>query len=304
MSDTQTAAILDLLGKKSTVAVRIGRYVGAQDGQALIDMGDQRFPAAFKSAGFVPQINEPVWVETVDGQMFMTGPTAAKPGVGVVTTVSDPLVTVMTDFGSVIMPYAGVTPASGATVGISWSTYPWCSVLSVSTEQEEAPGAPGSGVQTQSAEFRPIDAGSTDRGSARYWTGRVLASSSTYGAWFYGTQIKDTIPASASLDMGADGATPQLQIYVSWAVRRYGPPRWVLHNLATKSGVLGVSAYTEWDPTRGAGWFTPPDPVGWFNALKGGGAWWGIGFNQGGYEEAKSLVEDGQSGALRIKWKA
>lgn len=296
------AAVLAQLAKKSTVVPRVGRYVGTQDGQALVDMGDQRFPAAFLT-GMVPQINEPVHVWSIDGAMFLVGPTTPKPGIGVIQSISGSQAVVQTDFGNFSMPVApsSGTPTSGDTVGISWSSQPWCTLLVDVPDAPEPPPAPGGGGGVQSAEFRAIDAGSTDRGSARWWTGRPMASSSTYGAWFYGGQIKDTIPASATL--AYDHGQPQLQIFVSWAVRRYGPPRWVLHNQAFKGALPSVSSYTEWDPTRGAGWFTPPNAQDWFDGLKAGGSWWGVGFNQGGWEEAKNLAEDGMSGALRIKWR-
>lgn len=295
MADEQTEAILDQLRRKSTVTARIGRYVGAVDGQALIDISDQRFTAGWKTAGYVPAINESVWVESIDGRLFMTGPTTPKPGFGVVATVSGQLVTVTTDFGSFTMPYAGTLPASGDPVGITWGETPWCTKLSKNPEQPDAPGSPETGSQVLALTFRAVDAGSTDRHQSRWWSSRPMASESTYGAWFYGTQIKDTIPAGAEF--------VSLEIYVSWAVRRFGPPRWVLHDLAYKSGLPNVSAYVEWDPTHGSGWFTPPDAAGWFDALKSGGDWWGIGFNQGGWEEARNLVEDADSGALRIKWR-
>lgn len=299
MSDPEVDALLAELRKRSKVSVRLGKFVGVDSGFALVDMGDERFPVAFKSGGYLPEANEPVWVESVDGVMYMTGPTVGKPSSGVVSTVSSTLVVVTTDIGDFSMPFAGEEPSSGDTVGISWGApHPWCVKLSTSPEPSEPPPPPSSsGEVVLSKVFRASEAGSTDRGSARYWTNRVLASNSTYGVWTYGDVIKDTIPASAQF--------VSLEVYVSWAVRRTSAaPRWVLHNLRTRNAVPSVSGYTEWDPSRSGGdFYTPPDAEGWFNALKSGGSFWGIGLNQGGYEEAKSLVEDGQSGALRIKWK-
>lgn len=298
MTDEQTEAVLAQMTKKSRVTIRIGRYVGSEFGQALVDMGDQRFPCAWRSSGFVPEINEAVWVESIDGQLYMTGPTTPKPGLGVVSVVAAPLVTVVTDFGTFTMPYTGDLPGSGDPVAITWSEGPKCAKLSVNPDPGEQPAPPGGVGQVFSGEFRAIDAGSTDRPpkAARWWSARPMASASTYGAWFYGSQLKDSIPASAQF--------VSLEIYVTWAIRRYpGPPRWVLHNLATKSGMPTVSGYTGWEPGNAAGWHTPPDAEAWFDGLKAGGSWWGIGLDQGGHEAAKSLVEDGQSGALRIKWK-
>lgn len=296
MSDRQTEAILEQLKKKSAVAARVGRYVGAQDGRALVDMGDQRFAVPFKSAGFVPQINESVWIESIDDQMFMTGPTAPKPGIGVVLTITGATAVVRTDFGDFPMVVAPTDPmpSSGDSVGISWSSGPWCILLIDVPAEGEAPPDPGGGAGTvRVAEFRAIDAGSTDRGSARWWQAQPWSSATTYGAWFYGTQIKDTIPAGAVFE--------SLEFYVSWAVRRYGGSRFALHTSPTKAGVPAMGAYTVWDPPEG--WQTPPDPAGWFAELKAGGGSFGVGLNQGGYEQFRSLAQDGLSGALRIKWR-
>jgi len=291
-------AIRDLLGKKSRVTASLARYVGAEDGQALVDMGDQRFPVPFKSGGFVPQINEPVWVDSIDGRLFMTGPASAKPGTGVVATIADPLVTVTTDFGDFTMPYLGELPTSGDTVGISWSSEPWCGKLSTSVEPPEPPPPPaGGGRPVRSAEFRVIDTGSVKKGGSHWWAARPWSSPSNYGAWFYGTQIKDTIPADAEF--------VSLEIYGSWAGRRWDKPRWGTHNLFTKSGAPTVTGSEVWEPGRDSGWRTPPWAEAWFHELKAGGSRAGIALNAAGtgQEEARSKTEDGMSGALRIRWR-
>ena len=298
MSDAETEALLRQLGQKSLVKARRARYVGAEGGNALVDMGDQRFPVPFKSGGFVPQINEAVWVDSIDGSLFMTGPVVPKPGTGVVSITGDPLVTVTTDFGDFQMPFAGEQPTSGDTVGIQWSTEPWCVRLSTSVDPQPAPPPPaGGGGVVRSAEFRAIDSGSVRKGGSSWWTGRPWSSPSNYGAWFYGSQIKDTIPAGAQF--------VSLEIYVSWAVRRWDNPRWGTHNLFTKSGAPVVTGSDVWEPGRDSGWRTPPWAQTWFHELKAGGSRAGIALNaQGtGQEEARSVTEDGLSGALRIKWK-
>lgn len=61
-----------------------------------------------------------------------------------------------------------------------------------------------------------------------------------------------------------------------------------------------MSGPLAWDPANG--WNTVPNN-GWFAALIAGGAYYGIGLNQGGFNKFASLAEDGFSGALRIKWK-
>lgn len=292
-------AIAKLLEGKSRVTPYVGRYVGPSEMHALVDLGDQRITVPF-TGGFVPAINETVHVWSIDGVLFMIGPTVPKPGGGVVATVAGDYVNVTTDFGTFLMPYGPPSdpPTSGDSVGINWSWPPWCMKLSTSPDPPPPPPAPGGGGTpgpvTRTTEFRAIDAGSTDRGSTRWWTPSPYASNSTYGAWFYGDQIKGTIPANAEF--------VSLEIFIVYSQRRGDPPRFALHGDARKGGVPGFGGYVTWAP--GEGWQTPPDAAGWFNALKAGGDRWGVGLNQGGYNIFKSLAQDGMSGALRITWKA
>ncbi|MFL2001429.1 hypothetical protein [Microbacterium sp. A1-JK] len=291
-----------LLSAKSRVTPYVGRYVGNEGMLATVDLGDQRVTVPFASSGIVPEINEPVHVWSVDGSLMMLGPTAPKPGLGVVATVAGDYVNVTTDFGTFLMPYGPPSdpPTSGDAVSINWSTGASCMKLSTSPDPVEPPVNPGGGGEVvqppvvRTVEFRAVDAGSTDRGAARWWTDRPYASNSTFGAWFYGSQIKDTIPAGAEF-VG-------LEIYISYHQRQGGAPRFALHDQTGKAGVPGFGGYTEWAP--GSGWQTPPDPAGWFAALKAGGDRWGVGLNQGGFNIFRSLAQDGMSGALKITWRA
>lgn len=286
--------ILRRINAKSAVNVRAGRFVGVDGGLAVVDMGDQRFPVPFKSGGYVPQVNEAVWVESVDGALFMTGPAVGRPGLGVVSTVSDPLVTVTTDLGSFTMPYSGATPSSGDAVGISWSSAPWCTVLSTSVDGDDAPPPPsGGGSKVQTVEFRATDAGTTHP-SGDWWQAQPWAAVGNVGAWFYGAQIKGTIPAGATF--------VSLQVYINRVQKQGDPPNWALHNLASKSGVPTFGGSTAWHPA-GNGWQTPPSAAAWFAALKAGGSSYGIGLNHGGYNKFASRTQDGMTGALRISWR-
>jgi hypothetical protein len=282
--------------RKSTVTPRIGRYVGNDGLLALVDLGDQRVPVRFATP-WEPQINEPVWVDSVDGMLRLTGPTQPKPASGVVLTVTGNQAVVQTDFGDFPMTVAPTAPmaTSGDTVGIVWGKQPWCTLLiDVPAPEPPAPDPGGGSGGVQVADFRAIDAGSTDRDKPRWWTPQPWASSSTFGAWFYGSAIKDTIPAGAVF--------VSLEVYINRvADNAGGVPRFALHDQAAKGPVPGFAPYVEWEPPNG--WQTPPDPQGWFDALKAGGARWGIGLNQGGWSQYASLAQDGMSGALRIKWK-
>jgi len=283
--------------RKSTVIPRTGRYVGNDGLLALVDLGDQRVPVQFATP-WVPQINEPVWVDSVDGVLRLIGPTAPKPGVGVVETINAAKTSavVQTNFGkfTLIVAPSDPSPTSGDTVGIMWSEQPWCTLLVDVPDPVVPPPPPDpSGGEERVAEFRAIDAGSTDRGSVRWWQAQPWASNSTYGAWFYGDQIKDTIPAGAVF--------VSLEFFVARVQDQGDQPRFTLHSDARKGGIPAMSPWTLWDPPNG--WQTPPNAEAWFNELKGGGGRYGVGLDQGGYNKFASLAQDGMSGALRIKWR-
>ncbi|WP_323985880.1 hypothetical protein [Microbacterium plantarum] len=297
MDDIQ--AIRALVAGKSRVTPYVGRYVGNDSIHALVDMGGERLTMPFVSA-LVPEINEPVHVWSIDGAMFMVGPSTPKPGMGVVKTTSGDFVTVGTDFGDFVMPYGppGEPPTSGDTVAINWSTSPSCIKLSTSPDPVEPPPAPGGGqAREQTVEIRASEAGSIAKtGANGWWQARPWNSPSNYGVWFY-PRIADLIPADAEF--------VSLEIFLTWAVRRYDNTlRWGTHTSPSKgAGLPAVNGSAPWDPGRGAGWFTPPWAQDWFNAAKAGT--FGVALNaQGvGREEAKSLAEDGQSGALRITYR-
>lgn len=288
--------------QKSKVTTRVGVYVGNDGNTALVDLGDQRVPVAFATA-WVPEVNEPVYVDTIDGVSRLVGPTTPKPGMGVVVSLdaSGDYVTVMTDFGNYLMPYAAPdpdapAPTSGDSVGIDWSSGPKCYRLSTSPDPVVPPPDPGGGStpQTFTQEFRAVDAGTTHP-NGDWWQREVWAADGNVGAWFYGSQIRDTIPNGALF--------LSLEVSIN-RIQRFGSaPNWALHDLPGKSGVPSFFGQTSWHP-GGDGWQTPPNPQSWFDALKAGGNARGIGLNRGGYNKFSSLAQDGRSGALRISWRA
>ena len=293
-------AIRRLVNEKSRVATYVGRYVGNDGLSALVDFDDQRLTVSFLT-GFVPQTNEPVHIWSIDGSLFLVGPTVPKPGLGVVSTVSGDFASVVTDFGTFSMPYGPPSdpPTSGDTVAITWPG-PSCMKLSTSPETAPVPpdpsGGGGSG-QMHSAEFRAVQAGSTDRGAPRFWTDQPYASNSTFGLWFYGPQIKDTIPSRAEF--------VSLEMFISYRQREGDAPRFMLHSDQWAAGIPSMSDPWTWDAP--AGWQTPVNTEvarAWFNSLKAGGDRAGIGLNQGGYNIFSSLAQDGLSGALRIQWRS
>jgi hypothetical protein len=274
------------------IDVRQARFAEVKAGVAYVDMGDSRFVAEV-GTGYVPQVGETVQILSI-GRRHLMLPARVLPGTGTVMTVSSGLAKVQTIAGEFTMPYVGTAPASGDRVGISWSEQPFVvGKLSVQPPGPDPIPDPGGGG-TRSATFMVTDTGSTDRGPARWWQSQPWASSSTFGCWFYGTQIRDTIPAAAQL--------VSLEFYVDVRkVNAGGTPRFALHNLASKSGLPSMQPYTQWAP--GGGWQTPPMDGEWFAGLKAGGSALGVGLNQGGWTQYASRAENAMSGALRISWR-
>lgn len=288
----EASQILQGLDARAAVAVRKATFVEALAGFAVVDMGDSRFVADF-GAGYVPVTGETVQILSI-GERHLLFPAGPKPGIGTVLTVTAGVVTAQTIAGVVSMPYMGTAPSSGDLIGISWSEGPRCQGKLSSTPPAPAPIPDPGGDTIQSATFRAVGTGSTDRHQSRWWQAQPWASNTTYGAWFYGTQIRDTIPAGARFE--------SLEFFVSLAKREGGAPRFALHNLARKDGVPAFGGYTAWAPPDG--WQVPPMAAGWFNELKSGGSALGIGLNQGGWNQFSSLAQNSMTGALRISWRA
>jgi hypothetical protein len=288
----EAEVILQGMDRRSPVALRQATFVGVTNGSAIVDMGTSRFVCDF-GAGYIPVSGETVQILSI-GQRHTLYPVGPRPGAGTVMTVSSTMVTVQTVAGDIAMPFVGTAPTSGDVVALGWSEGPRClGKLSSTPVVAPPPPDPGGNI-IRSATFLAIDAGSTDRGAPRWWTGQPRAGNTTYGAWFYGSQIKDTIPASASF--------VSVEFYVSWQQRKGAAPRFALHTAGTKGGVPGFAPYVEWTPA--GAWQIPPGAESWFNALKAGGAYAGVGLNQGGDNIFSSLAQDSWSGALRISWRS
>lgn len=279
--------VLRQLGGKSTIRPLVGTFVSASATGYVIDVGGGRIPAAPGSL-YLPEVNESVWVWFIDGSPFVMGPTVPKPDRGTVASVASGIVSLTTSLGQVSAPYTGTTPSAGQIMKLAWHGGPMASLMSTSPAGNTAPPAPGGGTSSHVDTFTAVDSGSF--GSGRWWTAQVYASDSNLGAWFYGTKISDTIPASA--------AVQKTEIYVPPGSQISGSaPNFATHTYASKPGgapSLPVAAAVGIAP----GWVVLPNSIG--IALKRGGGSLGVGLNQGGYNILRSLAQDGQSGAIRI----
>lgn len=283
------------IGDRSLVVPRRATFVArTSSGQATVAVDGAQFTVDF-ATDFMPRAGDSVHIWQIDGLVFLVGPVTARPTRGLVTATSSTALTVNSNAGLLTgVPFVGAQPLAGDTVALGWSDGPVClgRLSNVPSAPPVITPTPTPGT-VRSATFFATDSGSTDRDAPRWWTAQPWASNSTFGAWFYGNQIKDTIPAGAQF--------VSLGFYVSWVSRGGSAPRFALHNHGAKSTVPGFGAYVEWAP--GSGWQTPPNPEAWFNGLKAGGAWAGVGLNQGGINKFASRAQDGSSGALSIAWK-
>lgn len=281
--------ILASLDRKSRVQWVRGQFLSFDGPSAWVAVESER--VSCDSNGLVPEVGEWVVVEIVDGRAALRGLVLPRPGVGVVTS-TDPLLVDMPGRGeTAVVAASGLSVDVGDTVAVVWGP-PAYAVAVVAEAPVVNPPAPGPGnVSVQTQIFQAVDAGSMNQSGGSWWQSQPWASSSTYGAWFYGSKIKDTIPAHAVIE--------SVEINTQWASVYGGNPNFMLHQLASKSGTP-VPVDTRPFPAVTGFMALPAE---WGNALKAGGSQWGVGLNEGGWNKAKSLAQDEWSGALRITWR-
>lgn len=273
-----------LVAGKSSVTALVGQLVSADTNGFFVDVGGGRIPVRW-ATDYLPAINDPVNVWFVDGTPYVVGPTLPTATQGTVVSVAAGLVTVTTTFGTITIPYnTALTPTAGQILHLTGKYAD--SVMSTSPAGPTAPPAPVTGVTTHTDTFPALDAASWN-GS---WSSSRLWASNTYlGAAWYGSKIRDTIPATASIR--------QVQVYVSPVQIQGNSPVFALHaDLSRPAGAPSLSSPTTIPVTPG--WVTLPNTFG--DALKSGGGMAGVGLDHGGYNILHSLAEDSLSFALKI----
>jgi hypothetical protein len=282
-------ALLKLINERAKVRRVAGNYRGLDALRAVVDFDGGRVPAHFATA-WRPVVNDPVWVDIIDGVAWLVGPTAPQASDGTVVSVGGGLVVVSTDIGEIEATYdSGATLTAGQSVKLYASGgYHVVGVKSSSpVAPTPAPGGGGSGGEVTQT-FTAVDSGSFQ---SYWWTNRVYASSSNEGCWFYGSKISDTIPASATI-LAVDILIDAVQI-------QGGDPIFTTHpHYSRPAGSPGLSGGTAVDVT-GPGWWGLPASFG--DALKAGGGAAGVGCNHGGYNIFTAAP--GDSGSLRIRYR-
>lgn len=283
----EATQILALINKKSRVLPLQGTFVAANVNGCTVDVGGGHIPAQW-GTDYLPEINESVWVEFIDGVAFMRGPATGKAGQGTVVSVAGGFVTLTTDFGQIIVPYnAALTPTAGQVLKLTWRGGGYAdSLMSTSPPPNVAPPTSNGGTKVHADKFTTLDAASWN-GS---WSSSRLWASNTYlGAAWYGTKIRDTIPSTAVVS--------RVQVYISPVQIQGNNPIFALHaDLSRPAGAPSLSS-----PTAIAiapGWVDLPNSFG--DALKSGGGMAGIGLDHGGFNILHSRAEDADTAALLI----
>ena len=152
------------------------------------------------------------------------------------------------------------------------------------------PTVPPDTRTSHSATFYPTDSGTWN--GTRYFTNDVYCGDNTLGAYFYGTQIADTIPDNATITA--------IAVYLDETTNYYPGSLATIgtHGLPSKSGapVTGDAVAV----SAGTGWKGLPNA---FGGVLMTGAAYGLATDHGGYHifAPKGV---GNSGALTINWTA
>lgn len=287
--ETEADAVLRLVGGKSTVRMIPGSYRGLDSTyRAVVDFDGGRVPAYL--LGFRPEVNEPVWVMVVDGVAFVAGPGVPKPATGTVVSADAGTHTAVlsTDVGEVTVSYpAALLLTVGDLVRVLWHGGGWIVDIVASAVAPDVPPPPStSGRKT--VEITAIDSGSYQAGYG-WRTNEVWSSASNRGAWFYGSQIRDTIPDSASI--------VSAEIFLPNPSNQIGARPFGRHTYDSKPG--GAPTITDTSTLGGtSGWVgIPTSHIDYLKANPGG-----FGFDLGGWWIWAGTQGNGSSGRLRVTY--
>lgn len=264
------------------------RFLGLDDDRrAIVEFSGGRVPA-YVLAG-VPQLNDTVWVQVLDGVAFVHGPTVPKPDEGGILTASGGSAVVQTDIGDINASYDNglLLLDPGDIVHLVWGpSGAWIDGIKVAYTPPAPPPPPITTPTVRTVEFGPIDSGSFQSGYG-WRTNEVWSSASNQGGWFYGPAFRDTIPDAAVVH----GA----QIYLPPPTRLLGAMPFGRHDWDYKPGGAMTVHSTSTLPGT-SGWVNIP--TGLIDHLKQNPG--GLGFNYGGYNIWPGTQRDGMSGRVRV----
>lgn len=208
--------ILDAVAGKSVVNVVVGQFIRMEQSGSIVVVATApgQMPVKCRPmSDYRPEPLELVRVMFVDGVAFYAGAAQSKPGKGVVATVGGGLATVVTDIGTISCSYS-TAPSSGNAVKLAWNDGPHIMGPVASYPiQSDVPADPIYQPKPRTYIFKanasgtvryPYDSG-TDTTSfpGTWYPGGFSAAffppgTTSRSYWFYGSKIKDTIPAGAT----------------------------------------------------------------------------------------------------------
>ena len=279
--------LLQKLMGKAEVRFLPGSFRGLDtDLRAIVDFSGGRVPAHV--LGPVPAINDSVWVQIVNGVAYMHGPTTPKPDEGTIALAVSGTATVTTSIGDIEATYDDglLLLDPGDVVRLLWGpSGAWILGVTVSALAPDVPPGPGGGSGRQTREFTAIDSGSWQSGFG-WRTQDIWSSSNNKSGWFYGSQIVDTIPDTASIVSS--------QIFLPNPIRLSGARPFGRHAYTEKPGGEPTISATSTLPGT-SGWVDIPTTL--IDHLKANPG--GLGFGFGGYNVWPG---GGQSGTVRVTY--
>lgn len=295
MSSDFASRVSAQMAQMPSIQSKLGVFVARDGYRATVNIGPETVTLPFVGM-YLPPTGHSVQLEMRDNQLVVTGPARPLPGMGKITGTGTPRATVTAWGTPYTLPFrSGYTPVLNDDVEIAWTgdggiIQGKVTAVTVVVPPETSPG--GGGGSFHPAPFTATGSGTFNPSYGKWISDDVYASSSTTGAWFYGSKVADTIP---------DGATvTTARIYLSPRSTSGAAPILQLHTSAWRPG--GAVTFT------GAG-FALPARSGWVDIpifmidhLKVYGG--GLGLNHGGYSIFRGTPADALSGALDIAWAA
>lgn len=286
--ERESKIILDKLADKAEIRFLQGAYRGLDEfGRAIVDFSGGRVPAHILQGP--PAVNDTVWVQVANGVAYMHGPTVPKPTMGTVESAISGVAQLTTRIGPVSAAYDDglLLLDPGDVVRVLWDEHgAWVLGVAVEATAPDVPVAPGGSGGRKTAEFVPVDSGSWQAGFG-WRTLDVWSSANNKGAWFYGTQIADTIPDSAVI-------VGEPEIFLPNPTKQTGARPFGRHAYASKpSGEPTITATSTLPGT--SGWVKFPTSL--IEHLRSNVG--GLGFDLGGWW---IWPAGGQAGTVRVTY--
>jgi hypothetical protein len=271
------------------VTQTIGTFVHDVNGRAVVNVGESSITVRYATR-YKPQPGDGVLLQFFGNDVRIVGPTAARNGIGKVTAIHDPYLTVLVDGKSYSLPYAVTYQTAGPhvndTVGIDWEKGYVTGAVTAAPTGTNVPVKLTTDQKPFDLYFYAAQSGSYDTSKNRWSSKDLYCDSSHQAAWFYGTKVARSLKDDAYIS--------SVEVYLPLKSRSGAEPTVGRHSdAAEKSG--GV--YTSDGAVRGwKGWIQLPTAWGDDWKTTPGGV-----TISGGNSIYRGIGTDRQSGKLRIR---